>query len=86
MGSKSKKGLKNLISAAAQGAGINEGDEYSSNDHVHKKKSSHKNKHLHQQGPQQSNTAPTLEDNIAASIQNSIPPPSDELPFKVSKM
>lgn len=74
MGSKSKKNLKNLITAAAQGAGINEGDGYTSDQQPHKKKS-HKSKQ---------NSAPTLEDNIAASLQNSIPTANDDNPFKVS--
>ncbi|CAG9836686.1 unnamed protein product [Diabrotica balteata] len=77
LGSKSKKTLKNLISAAAQGAGISDGDDYSS-DHSHKKKL-HKIKQPQQ--PQQ-NMAPTLEDNIAASLQNSIPSANDDEPFK----
>ncbi|CAG9861726.1 unnamed protein product [Phyllotreta striolata] len=77
LGSKSKKSLKNLITVAAQGAGIGEGDGYSS-DQSHKKKSMHKNKQM----PQQSSIAPTLEDNIAASIQNSVPAANDDESFK----
>ncbi|XP_050506722.1 daf-12-interacting protein 1 isoform X2 [Diabrotica virgifera virgifera] len=82
LGSKSKKTLKNLISAAAQGAGIGEGDDYSS-DHSHKKKLL---KIKQPQQPQQQNMAPTLEDNIAASLQNSIPSANDDEPFKSNKL
>ncbi|XP_018572236.1 uncharacterized protein LOC108911707 isoform X2 [Anoplophora glabripennis] len=71
-GSKSKKNLKNLITAAAQSAGINEGDGYTSDQQPLKKKT-HKSKQ---------NNAPTLEDNIAASLQNSIPPANEDNPFK----
>ncbi|KAJ8977268.1 hypothetical protein NQ317_003970, partial [Molorchus minor] len=70
-GSKSKKSLKNLISVAAQGAGINEGDGFI-NDHSLKRKS-HKTKQ---------NIPPTLEDNIAASLHTSILPINDDGPFK----
>lgn len=79
LGSKSKKNLKNLISVAAQGAGISDGDGYGS-DNSHKKKSKHKQP----QQPQQ-NIAPTLEDNIAASIQSSIPSIIDDGPFKAGE-
>lgn len=76
VGSKSKKGIKNLISVAAQGAGIMEGDGFHAEPVLHKKKS-HKNKQ---------NIPPTLEDNIAASLHNSISSiSSDDGPFKVSE-
>ncbi|KAJ8927894.1 hypothetical protein NQ314_019599, partial [Rhamnusium bicolor] len=74
VGSKSKKNLKNLITAAAQGAGIHEGDGYTTDQiHTTHRKRSHKSKQ---------NIPPTLEDNIAASLQNSIPPISDDNPYK----
>ncbi|XP_060530425.1 uncharacterized protein LOC132704443 [Cylas formicarius] len=68
-GTKTKKGMKNLIAAAAQGAGINDSDGYPSEQP--KKKPSHKNKQI----------VPTLEDNIAASMQNSFVA-NDDNPFK----
>nr|CAI5854937.1 unnamed protein product [Callosobruchus analis] len=81
VGGKSKKGLKNLISTAAQGAGITEGDEYSGSEPPPKKKSSSSSTHKNKQ-----NIPPTLEDNIAASLQNSIPSISDDGPFKSNKL
>lgn len=67
-GAKNKK--KNLI---PMGPSLTDGENFV-NDHPPKKKS-HKNKQ---------SIPPTLEDNIAASLQNSIPQVNDEGPFKVS--
>lgn len=79
MGAKNKK-PRNLIAAAAQGAGINDSDGlgvYPSEHHSssRKSKSSHKNKQ----------TVPTLEDNIAASMQNNFSTVNDDNPFKVGR-
>ncbi|XP_074037653.1 uncharacterized protein isoform X2 [Leptinotarsa decemlineata] len=68
-GMKSKKSMKNLISAAAQEAGI--GDMYA--DPLPHKKKSNRSKQ---------NIPPTLEDNIAASLHNSIPQINDDGPLK----
>ena len=75
-GAKNKKTLKNLIAAAAQGAGINDSDGlgYTPEVQPHSKKRSHKNKQA----------VPTLEDNIAASMQNSFSGTIDDNPFKVN--
>jgi hypothetical protein len=67
-GSKKKR---NLITAAAQGAGIQEIDGYVSDGNNKKNKGS-KNK----------NAPPTLEDNIAASLSNNTLIANDENPFK----
>lgn len=68
-------GVKNLIAAAAQGAGINDLEEYSNDNMASKTKKNTKPK---------PNTAPTLEDNIAASMQNNVSNATqNENPFKV---
>jgi len=76
-GSKNRK-PRNLIAAAAQGAGINDADglgAYPGEHHSNKKsKSSHKNKQA----------VPTLEDNIAASM-NSFSAVNDDNPFKTGE-
>ncbi|CAH0560372.1 unnamed protein product [Brassicogethes aeneus] len=72
-GLKQKKGVKNLIAAAAQGAGINESDMYSS-DLASKK---------HKIKAKVGGVPPTLEDNIAASMHNAAA--LDENPFKTGE-
>ncbi|KAF7280323.1 uncharacterized protein LOC143205006 isoform X2 [Rhynchophorus ferrugineus] len=77
VGAKNKKSMKNLIAAAAQGAGINDADGLGPypTDHAAKKKSGHKNKQA----------IPTLEDNIAASMHNSFSALNDDNPFKTGE-
>ncbi|KAL1509615.1 hypothetical protein ABEB36_004326 [Hypothenemus hampei] len=76
-GAKNKK-PRNLIAAAAQGAGINDLDGLGvyPADNVNKKlKTNMKSKQ----------TGPTLEDNIAASMQNSFSTVNDDNPFKTGE-
>ncbi|CAG9767032.1 unnamed protein product [Ceutorhynchus assimilis] len=74
-GPKHKK-PRNLIAAAAQGAGINDSDGLGVYSSPEKKlKSSHKLKP----------TVPTLEDNIAASMQNNLSSVNDDNPFKTGE-
>lgn len=76
-GTKNKK-PRNLIAAAAQGAGINDSDGlgvYPEHPMPKKAKTSHKTKPV-----------PTLEDNIVASMQNSFSAVNDDNPFKVLKL
>ncbi|RZC32892.1 uncharacterized protein BDFB_003340 [Asbolus verrucosus] len=68
----SAKKRRNLITAAAQGAGIQEIDGYVS-DSSAKKSKGNKSKQ---------NTPPTLEDNIAASLPNNTLIVNDDNPFK----
>lgn len=75
MAAKNRK-PRNLIAAAAQGAGINDSDGLGvfPVDQVNKKlKTNHKIKPA----------GPTLEDNIAAAMQSNYSPVNDDNPFKV---
>ncbi|ENN76386.1 hypothetical protein YQE_07108, partial [Dendroctonus ponderosae] len=75
-GTKNKK-PRNLIAAAAQGAGINDSDGlgvYPEHPMPKKTKTSHKAKPV-----------PTLEDNIVASMQNSFSAVNDDNPFKTGE-
>ncbi|KAK4886206.1 hypothetical protein RN001_002477 [Aquatica leii] len=78
-----KRGSRNLISAAAQGAGIQEIDGYSDMLVQTKKQKATTVPKL----PQKQSAAPTLEDNIAAAVaqQNSIVNASDDNPFKTGE-
>ncbi|XP_063909311.1 uncharacterized protein LOC135126961 isoform X2 [Zophobas morio] len=67
------KKKRNLITAAAQGAGIQEIDGYVSDGNPKKSRSNKSNKQ---------NAPPTLEDNIAASLSNNTLITHDENPFK----
>lgn len=73
LGAASTRKRRNLIGAAAQGAGINEVDGYVS-DNNRKVKTNNKTKQT---------MAPTLEDNIAASLSNNKLLMTEENPFKV---
>ncbi|XP_066246946.1 nuclear receptor coactivator 6-like isoform X1 [Euwallacea similis] len=77
-GGKNKK-PRNLIAAAAQGAGINDSDGlgYTAAEPIsnRKPKSNHKNKQI----------GPTLEDNIAASMPNNFSVAIDDNPFKTGE-
>lgn len=70
VGTKTKK--KNLLPTDAA---ISDGENLNIHNEHPPKKKSHKNKQ---------SIPPTLEDNIAASLQNSIPQINDDGPFKVS--
>lgn len=75
-GSGKKAKMKNLISAAIEGAGINENDGYSSETNIknnRKQKTSNKTKQ---------NVPPTLEDNIAASLNRGTMALGEDIPFK----
>ncbi|XP_050303232.1 atrophin-1 isoform X2 [Anthonomus grandis grandis] len=78
-GSKNKK-PRNLIAAAAQGAGINDSDGlgFVSEHHQANNKKSKVN---HKSKP----AVPTLEDNIAASMQNNLIAVNDDNPFKTGE-
>lgn len=67
------KKVKNLIAAAAQGAGILDNDLYGTE--LSPKKNN-------KPGKKHSGAAPMLEDNIAASMQNHTS--TDDNPFKVN--